>query len=62
MDCTSFRSSTPAACGGRTATTAWLRGVGFGLGLTSDLRVDFGYKLDDIPDSFQVVLRLGHTF
>jgi outer membrane protein assembly factor BamA len=40
----------------------WLRGVGFGLGLTRDLRVDFGYKLDDIPDSFQVVLRLGHTF
>jgi outer membrane protein assembly factor BamA len=40
----------------------WLRGVGFGLGLTRDLRVDFGYKLDDIPGSFQALLRLGHTF
>jgi outer membrane protein assembly factor BamA len=40
----------------------WLRSVGFGLGLTRDLRVDFGYKLDDIPGSFQAVLRLGHTF
>ena len=41
---------------------SWLNSVGFGLALTRDLRVDFGYKLDDIPDSFQVVLRLGHTF
>jgi outer membrane protein assembly factor BamA len=42
--------------------TAWLRGVGFGLGLTRDLRVDIGYKLDDIPGSVQVLLRLGHIF
>jgi outer membrane protein assembly factor BamA len=42
--------------------TAWLHGVGFGFGLTRELRVDFGYKLDDIPGSMQVVLRLGHTF
>ena len=42
--------------------TSWLHGVGFGLGLTRDLRVDLGYKLDDIPGSFQAVLRLGHTF
>jgi outer membrane protein assembly factor BamA len=41
---------------------SWLNSVGFGLALTRDLRVDFGYKLDDIPSSFQAVLRLGHTF
>ena len=40
----------------------WMRGVGFGLGLTRELRVDFGYKLDDVPGSLQVVLRLGRTF
>jgi outer membrane protein assembly factor BamA len=44
------------------ATSSWLNSVGFGLGLTRDLRVDFGYKLNDIPGSFQAVLRLGHTF
>jgi hypothetical protein len=42
--------------------TDWLHGVGFGIGLTRDLRVDFGYKIDDFPGSFQAVLRLGHTF
>ena len=40
----------------------WLRSTGFGLAVTRDIRVDFGYKLDDIPGSFQAVLRLGHTF
>ena len=40
----------------------WLKGVGFGLGLARELRVDFGYQLDDIPGSLQVVLRLGRTF
>jgi outer membrane protein assembly factor BamA len=40
----------------------WLRSTGFGLALTRDIRVDFGYKLDDIPGSFQAILRLGHTF
>lgn len=43
-------------------TSSWLNSVGFGLALTRDLRVDFGYKLDDIPGSFQAALRLGHTF
>ena len=42
--------------------TRWLNSVGFGVAATRDLRVDFGYKLDDIPGSFQAVLRLGHTF
>jgi hypothetical protein len=44
------------------AASSWLNSVGFGLALTRDLRVDFGYKLNDIPGSFQAVLRLGHTF
>jgi hypothetical protein len=39
-----------------------MRGVGFGLGVARELRVDFGYKLDDVPGSLQVVLRLGRTF
>jgi outer membrane translocation and assembly module TamA len=52
---------------GRVATSAsgssvWLRGVGFGLGLTRDIRIDIGYKLHDIPGSAQVLLRLGRTF
>jgi outer membrane protein assembly factor BamA len=50
---------------GRVSSTTgaqWLRGVGFGLGLTRDIRVDFGYKLNDIPGSLQVLLRLGRTF
>jgi hypothetical protein len=52
---------------GRVATRAphsstWLKGVGFGIGAGRDLRVDFGYKVDDIPGSFQVLLRIGRTF
>jgi hypothetical protein len=40
----------------------WLKGVGFGVGLTRDLRVDFGYKLQDIPGSVQVLLRIDRAF
>jgi hypothetical protein len=39
----------------------WLRGVGFGIA-TAGARLDFGYKLDDVPGSLQVTLRLGRTF
>jgi hypothetical protein len=39
----------------------WLNGIGFGFGF-GGLRVDFGYKLDDIPSSLQVLLRFGRTF
>jgi hypothetical protein len=39
----------------------WLKGVGFGIGL-GDCRLDFGYKLDDVPGSLQVLLRFGRTF
>lgn len=52
---------------GRVATAApgsatWLKGAGFGLAAGRDLRLDFGYKLDDIPGSLQVLFRIGRTF
>lgn len=52
---------------GRTTSSAvtdapWLKGVGVGVGLGGDLRIDFGYKLDDVPGSLQVLVRLGRTF
>ena len=47
---------------GRADTSApWLKGVGWGLGV-GDLRVDFGYRVDAVPSSLRVVLRLGRTF
>ena len=39
----------------------WLKGVGFGLAI-GGARIDFGYKLDAIPSSLQVLLRFGRTF
>jgi hypothetical protein len=39
----------------------WLKGVGFGVAIAG-ARIDFGYKLDAIPSSLQVTLRLGRTF
>jgi hemolysin activation/secretion protein len=42
-------------------SSGWLNGVGFGFAVAG-ARVDFGYKLDDVPGSFQVTLRLGRTF
>jgi hypothetical protein len=39
----------------------WLKGVGVGIGI-GGTRLDFGYKLDAIPSSLQVTLRLGRTF
>ena len=47
---------------GRADTSApWLKGVGWGLGV-GDFRVDFGYRVDAVPSSLRVVLRLGRTF
>jgi outer membrane protein assembly factor BamA len=40
---------------------AWLRGVGFGLG-TGDLRVEFGFRANDIPGSRQILVRFSPTF
>jgi hypothetical protein len=39
----------------------WLTGVGFGFALDA-IRLDFGYKLDAVPSSLQVLLRFGRTF
>jgi hemolysin activation/secretion protein len=41
--------------------TSWLKGVGFGIA-AGGVRLDFGYKLDAVPSSLQVLLRLGRTF
>ena len=39
----------------------WLKGVGWGVGI-GDMRVDFGYRLDDVPRSLQILLRFSRTF
>jgi hypothetical protein len=39
----------------------WLKGVGVGLG-AGGIRLDFGYKPDDVPSSLQVTVRFGRTF
>jgi len=40
----------------------WLNGVGVGWEFNDDLRVEFGCRADDIPQSFQVVVRLAPPF
>ena len=43
------------------AGTPWLKGVGWGIGV-GGFRVDFGYKVAEIPSSLRVTLRFGRTF
>jgi hypothetical protein len=43
------------------STDEWLKGVGVGLEI-GDVRLEFGWRLNDIPDSFQVLFRLSPTF
>jgi hypothetical protein len=43
------------------STGKWLQGLGFGFGLSS-LRVEFGYRANDVPSSLQVLIRLGPSF
>lgn len=38
---------------------AWLKGVGIGLEFGGSARVEFGWRLDDIPSSLQVLFRLN---
>jgi Surface antigen variable number repeat len=45
----------------RAATSPWLNGVGFGVAL-GGARLEFGYKLDAIPSSLQVLLRFSRPF
>ncbi len=45
----------------RVADSPWLKGVGWGIGL-GDVRIDFGYKVDAVPSSLQVLLRFERTF
>jgi hypothetical protein len=40
----------------------WLNGVGVGWEFNDDLRVEFGWRADDIPQSLQVVVRLAPPF
>jgi len=40
----------------------WLKGVGVGLGFGSSARLEFGWRLEDIPRSLQVLFRLTPTF
>ncbi|HSL21699.1 MAG TPA: BamA/TamA family outer membrane protein [Vicinamibacterales bacterium] len=39
----------------------WLTGVGVGLAI-GDLRLDLGWRAEDIPKSFQAIVRFGPTF
>lgn len=43
------------------SSDAWLKGVGVGLEV-GGARLEFGWRLDDIPSSLQVLFRLGPTF
>ena len=43
------------------STEEWLTGVGVGVELGGS-RIEFGWRLDDIPSSLQVLFRLGRTF
>ncbi len=43
------------------STEEWLTGAGVGIEL-GGARVDFGWRLDDIPGSLQVLFRLGPTW
>ena len=44
------------------STDAWLKGVGVGVEMGDDVRLEFGWRLNDIPGSLQVLFRLGPTF
>ena len=43
------------------STTDWLNGLGVGLSVSS-IRVEFGFRANDIPQSRQILIRLGPTF
>jgi hypothetical protein len=43
------------------STTDWLTGVGGGVSFGA-IRVEFGFRTNDIPGSRQILVRLGPTF
>ena len=43
------------------ADSPWLKGIGWGIGV-GDLRIDFGYRVDAVPSSLHVLLRVDRTF
>jgi hypothetical protein len=43
------------------ADAPWLKGVGWGIA-AGDIRVDFGYKVAEVPSSLRVTVRFGRTF
>jgi hypothetical protein len=45
----------------RNVRADWLRGVGFGIGIGS-VRMDVGFRANDIPRSRQILLRFSPTF
>ena len=46
---------------GPAARSDWLRGVGFGVG-AGGVRLEFGFRANDIPKSRQILLRFSPTF
>jgi hypothetical protein len=46
---------------GRRAPNEWLRGVGVGVGVAG-VRLEFGFRANDIPSSRQILLRFSPTF
>ena len=46
---------------GEAASKRWLRGVGFGVG-AGGLRLELGFRANDIPRSRQILLRFSPTF
>jgi hypothetical protein len=44
------------------STNEWMTGVGIGLEIGGGSRVEFGWRLTDIPSSLQVLFRLRPTF
>jgi len=55
------RQDAGTTVGSRPEDPPWLNGVGFGIA-AGGIRLDFGYKLDAVPRSLQVLLRFGRTF
>jgi hypothetical protein len=44
------------------SSDAWMRGVGVGLEFGGGSRIELGWRLDDIPQSLQILFRLKPTF